>query len=148
MTDKNKGTSKKEIIGYIIRILFVFLAAQHLSAVVSGSMEPSFYRGDIVVLEKTSLFGLEEFSPDDVKVGDIIVYDSTGAWNKGDVIHRVIDIQNINGTTLYVTKGDHNPVHDPFPVSSNQIKDRVITIGDSPLIIPKVGYFSLWIKGL
>ena len=92
MTDKNKGTSKKEIIGYIILILFVFLAAQHLSAVVSGSMEPSFYRGDIVVLEKTSLFGLEEFSPDDVKVGDIIVHTIFGSGIVTKVNNDIIDV--------------------------------------------------------
>ena len=62
----------KEIAVYVVLIIVVLLAAQHLNVVVSGSMEPVMYRGDIVVLEQANLLGFHEFSPDDVKVGDIV----------------------------------------------------------------------------
>ena len=37
----------KEIASYAIILIIVLIAAQHLNVVVSGSMEPAFYRGDI-----------------------------------------------------------------------------------------------------
>ncbi|MCQ2977126.1 MAG: signal peptidase I [archaeon] len=141
-------TDTKEIIAYVVILVIVLLAAQHLNVVVSGSMEPVFYRGDIVVVEKANLFGIHEFDNNEVKVGDIVVYNANPKWCDSPVIHRIIDTKNVNGTTLYEIKGDHNNVSDPFYVRSSQITDRVITIGDVPLVIPKIGYITLWVRGL
>lgn len=141
-------TSKKEIVAYVIIILLALVLAQHLNVVVSGSMEPEFYRGDIVVVEKTNLFGLgiQEFDPNDVQVGDIVVYNAE--WVDEAVIHRVINITEINGSTYFVIKGDNNDVPDPYYVSPGQITDRVVTLGDDPLIIPYIGNINLWLRGL
>lgn len=141
-------TSKKEIVAYVIIILLALVLAQHLNVVVSGSMEPEFYRGDIVVVEKANLFGLgiQEFDPNDVQVGDIVVYNAE--WVDEAVIHRVINITEINGSTYFVIKGDNNDVPDPYYVSPDQITDRVVTWGDDPLIIPYIGNINLWLRGL
>ena len=140
-------TTVTEIIFYIVIIVVVFMAAQHLNVVVSGSMEPVFYRGDIVMVEKTDFFGLQEFSVDDVKVGDIVVYNAK--WYNQPVIHRVINItHDSSGNTLYLIKGDHNSRADPLLVTKDQIKQRVVTVGDTPVVIPKIGYVNLWVKGL
>ena len=141
-------TSKKEIVAYVIIILLALLLAQHLNVVVSGSMEPEFYRGDIVVVEKANLFGLgiQEFNPNDVQVGDIVVYNAE--WVDEAVIHRVINITEINGSTYFVIKGDNNDVPDPYYVSPDQITDRVVTLGDDSLIIPYIGNINLWLRGL
>lgn len=141
-------TSKKEIFAYVIIILLALVLAQHLNVVVSGSMEPEFYRGDIVVVEKANLFGLgiQEFDPNDVQVGDIVVYNAE--WVDEAVIHRVINITEINGSTYFVIKGDNNDVPDPYYVSPDQITDRVVTLGDDPLIIPYIGNINLWLRGL
>lgn len=138
----------KEIATYAIIIVVAILIAQHLNVVVSGSMEPVFQRGDIVAIEKSNLLGLgiQEFDPNDVKVGDIVVYDAT--WVDEPVIHRVIDTKNINGTTYYVIKGDNNNAPDPYYVHPSQITDRAIMMGDSPIVIPFVGNINLWLKGL
>ena len=122
------------------------IAAQHLNVVVSGSMEPAFYRGDIVLVEKADFLGINEFNPDDVEVGDVVVYDAK--WFDQPVIHRVIRIAEINGTTMYVIKGDNNDSPDPYYVTSNQIKEKVVTFGDNLVVIPKIGYLSLWLRGL
>ncbi len=137
---------KKEVICYIILLVVVLLAASHLNVVVSGSMEPVFYRGDIVVVEKANFLGISEFDPNDVQVGDIVVYDAV--WYNNPVIHRVINITEINGTTMYMIKGDNNDRPDPYYVTSNQIRDRVLTFGDSPIVIPKIGYITIILKGL
>ncbi|MCF0226654.1 MAG: signal peptidase I [Methanobrevibacter sp.] len=136
----------KEVVSYIIIIIIALLIAQHLNVVVSGSMEPVFQRGDIVAVEKANLLGIHEFDPKDVRVGDIVVYNAK--WVKEPVIHRVINITEINGSTYYVIKGDHNNAPDPYYVEPNQITDRVITIGGNPVIIPYIGNINLWIKGL
>ena len=136
----------KEVASYIIILVIVLIAAQHLNVVVSGSMEPAFYRGDIVLVEKADFFGIHEFNPEDVKVGDVVVYDA--AWYEQPVIHRIIDIVEINGTTMYLIKGDNNDSPDPYYVKASQIKEKVVTFGDSLVIIPKIGYLSLWLRGL
>ena len=139
-------TDFKEIAYYIIILAIVLIAAQHLNVVVSGSMEPAFYRGDIVLVEKSNLLGIHEFDPKDVQVGDVVVYDA--AWFNQPVIHRIINITEINGTTMYVIKGDNNKSPDPYYVSAEQIHDKVVTIGDNLVVIPKIGYLSLWLRGL
>lgn len=139
-------TDFKEIAYYVIILVIVLIAAQHLNVVVSGSMEPAFYRGDIVLVEKSNLLGIHEFDPKDVQVGDVVVYDA--AWFNQPVIHRIINITEINGTTMYVIKGDNNKSPDPYYVSAEQIHDKVVTIGDNLVVIPKIGYLSLWLRGL
>ena len=139
-------TDFKEIAYYVIILAIVLIAAQHLTVVVSGSMEPAFYRGDLVLVEKSNLLGIHEFDPKDVQVGDVVVYDA--AWFNQPVIHRIINITEINGTTMYVIKGDNNKSPDPYYVSAEQIHDKVVTIGDNLVVIPKIGYLSLWLRGL
>ncbi len=144
---KHNLSISREILSYVIIIILAVILSSHLSVVVSGSMEPSFYRGDIVATENVNTYGIQEFNPyTDVKVGDVVVYDAK--WYSEPVIHRVIDIQQINGSQYYIIKGDNNDVQDPYPVSPDQIKSKVLKIGDTLIIIPKIGYVTLWFRGL
>jgi len=129
----------KEIATYIVIILIGIVVAQHMNVVVSGSMEPVMYRGDIVIVDQ---------NPSSVQVGDIVVYKAT--WVNEDVIHRVKEIyKTSNGSTYLITKGDNNPVADPYPVQyPDQVVSKVVSINGQPLIIPKIGYITLWIRGL
>ena len=139
-------TDWKEIASYAVILIIVLIAAQHLNVVVSGSMEPAFYRGDIVMVQKADFFGIHEFNVDDIQKGDVVVYDAK--WFNQPVIHRVIDIVNINGTTMYLIKGDNNKSPDPYYVTKEQIESKVVTFGDNLVVIPKIGYLSLWLRGL
>ena len=145
-SDKKGIGTYKEIAGYILLIIVGLLVAQHMNVVVSESMEPVFYRGDIVIIEKTNFLGINEFNPENVNIGDIVVYNAE--WYPNPVIHRVINKTNINGTNYFTIKGDNNEVPDPYLVEPSQITDRVLTIGEHPLIIPKIGYITIWLKGL
>jgi signal peptidase I len=146
-SEEKKSSTGREIASYVIIILVGIILAQHLNVVVSGSMEPVFYRGDVVVIEKTNFLGLHEINPEDLKVGDIVIYQAT--WFPEPVIHRIISIQKgTDGKTYYVTKGDNNPRADPSLVSTEQVQAKVVSIGNQPLVIPKVGYITLWIRGL
>ena len=134
----------KEIATYIIIIIIGIVIAQHMNVVVSGSMEPVLYRGDIVIIDS---------NPSNVQVGDIVVYKAT--WFNQPVIHRVIEIgKDQNNNTAMITKGDNNPSPDPALVYPNQIISKVAnypwssTPGGAPIIIPKIGYITLWIRGL
>lgn len=82
--------------------------------VLSGSMTPTIYKGDLVFVKVTT--------PQDVKVGDIVTYaaasDPTG---KTVVTHRVTTVKKNNSQQfLFTTKGDANPTADK-PVSAGQI---------------------------
>jgi signal peptidase len=144
---KSNTNLYKEILSYAVILILAVILSAHLNVVVSGSMEPAFYRGDIVATENVNTYGIQEFNPyTDVKVGDVVVYDAT--WYSEPVIHRVVDIQQINGSQYYIIKGDNNDVQDPYPVSPNQIKSKVLKIGDSLVIIPKLGYVTLLFRGL
>ncbi|AFK22219.1 signal peptidase I [Pyrococcus sp. ST04] len=115
-----------------------------LVVVVSGSMEPVFYRGDIVVLKGVR--------PEEVKVGDVVVYKSPIA--RYPIIHRVrkIEVVNINGRNelCFVTWGDHNPVPDIYPtpygildcVPADAIEAKAL------LVIPKIGIISIKVREL
>lgn len=145
--EKNKKSNTREIISYIILIVLAIVIAQHLNVVVSGSMEPVFYRGDIVATENINTFGVQEFNPTtDVHVGDIVVYNAE--WYPEPVIHRVIAQKDINGTMYFEIKGDNNPTPDPYYVLPSQIRSKVLTIGNTPIVIPKIGYVTLFIRGL
>lgn len=109
-----------------------------MNVVVSGTMEPALYRGDIVVVEK---------NPDNIQVGDIVVYNAT--WFRKPIIHRVIAIKkDSNGNTIYEMKGDNNNKSDPEPVYRSQIISKVVNTENGPYVIPKIGYITLWLRGL
>ena len=102
-------------------------------AVLSGSMSPTFNRGDAVIVEK-----LNNREKDELKVGDIIQFVSGTKF----VVHRIIDISNDeNGNKLFITKGDHNNAADVGSVSLENIKGKV------SFYIPLIGYPSVWLSG-
>lgn len=144
-------TDKKEILSYVVIIIIGIILAQHLNVVVSGSMEPVFARGDVVVIQKASFLGLSEMNTSQLNVGDIVIYDAT--WFPEPVIHRII----YKGTTpdgrlYYQTKGDNNPAPDPVIVYPEQVQAKVINFGqnpgESPFVIPQIGQITIWIRGL
>lgn len=68
--------------------------------IVSGSMEPTYYRGDFVILEICD--------PATIKLGDVIVFRSPE--NPSILIlHRVVAIKKVDGKYYFLTKGD-NPI--------------------------------------
>ena len=77
-----------------------FLFSSIIVAFVEGvSMEPLFKAGDLVILQK----------PNDLKVGDVIVYKK----NDGTlVIHRIIDVAYCQNGVFYIVQGDNNPIPD------------------------------------
>lgn len=109
-----------------------------MNVVVSETMAPTLHRGDVVIVTKNT---------SNIQVGDIVIY--KGTWFPDPVIHRVISIKNdSNGNIRYELKGDNNPKPDPELVSPNQITYKVVNTNNGPQVIPKLGYITIWLRGL
>ncbi|WP_456471873.1 S26 family signal peptidase [Methanocaldococcus sp.] len=81
------------------------------------------------------------------RLGEFKVYNfSTSYLPTKPVVHRVVDIVNFKGKEYLIIKGDNNPVNDPELVSLSQVRQRVLTINGHPLVIPYVGYLSIYAK--
>ncbi len=126
----------KEMTTYIVIIIIGILAAHHMNVILSESMEPVFYKGDIVIIQ---------YNPSSIDVGDIIVYEARW-FDCKPVIHRVIEKKESNGNISYILKGDNNTNQDPEPVLPEQVISKVVKIKDNPIIIPKIGYITLWFQ--
>jgi len=147
---------KKDLTWLVTALLVVFALqwglelALHtdspLVIVVSGSMEPVFYRGDVVLLK-----GVSEKNIDEVKVNDVIVYKRPGY--EYPIIHRVraIGTVELGGKVerCFVTWGDNNWAPDPaYPtpygtvpcVPAYAVEDRAL------LVFPKIGLIPLVIR--
>ncbi|MDO8625677.1 MAG: signal peptidase I [Candidatus Diapherotrites archaeon] len=94
-----------------------------LVTIVSGSMEPALYRGDLLVMQKTNEY----------KAGDILVFER----GNDIIVHRAVR-ETPSG---FQTKGDHNPSVDLGFVTADRI------YGKSILILPKIGNLNLFLAG-
>jgi len=101
--------------------------------VLSGSMEPTYAPGDVVVTRPVDF--------DDIRTGDAITYQ----LRSGDptlVTHRVVGAVHMpGGETRYVTQGDANDVADAEPVREVQVRGRVW------YSVPLIGYLNAWLTG-
>jgi signal peptidase I len=128
----------KEISTYIIIIIIGITMSHYMNVISSGSMEPVLYKGDVVIID---------YNPSSIDIGDIIIYDARWFQNK-HVIHRVIAKgESTDGNIIYILKGDNNVDQDPEPVSPKDVIAKVVSINNHTLIIPKIGYITLWFQG-
>ncbi|MFQ5815257.1 MAG: signal peptidase I [Candidatus Hydrothermarchaeaceae archaeon] len=114
---------------------FALETSRPVMAVVSGSMEPTFYRGDLVVVNG--------IYAEDIEVGDIIVYDNP--YRGIPVVHRVIEIKETEDGLEFYTKGDNiktNYLSDQQSGIAPPIRQRWIR-GKVVLVIPKLGWLRV-----
>ncbi len=116
----------------------VIVLAHHLNVVSSDSMEPVLYKGDIVLIS---------YETNNVDVGDMVVYNAKWFDHK-PVIHRIINKQAVNGSYIYTLKGDNNQKEDPEIVYPEAVIAKAVQINHQILIVPKLGYISLWVNEL
>ncbi len=102
-------------------------------AVISGSMSPTFNRGDAVIVKKLNMQ-----EKDLLKAGDIIQFVSGSKY----VVHRIVEVSNDDyGNKTFITKGDHNNTIDVDKVHLENIRGKV------SFTIPFIGYPSVWLSG-
>lgn len=111
--------------------LTAYFGAQNPFYVVSsGSMYPELAMHDIIVISGHASF-------EDVKIGDIIVFDRPKDHDKV-IVHRVVAYVDDDPLTLR-TKGDNNQnsiVGTDYPITEEEYKGTVIHV------IPQVGYIT------
>jgi len=108
-----------------------------LRSVSSGSMQPAYNVGDLLVLQN--------IPSDRLQVDDVIVFEvSTRSY---DIVHRIIDIRHrsLDGKLYFRTKGDNNPYPDYWRGTEcwfGMIPQENV-IGKVIFSVPLVGYVSL-----
>lgn len=101
-----------------------------LIVVATESMTGEINKGDAIIYTRYEDQPIEE--------GQVIVFER----NRTKVIHRVVDIQNIDGVVRYYTKGDANEENDAGYVTESDI------IGLTDHKIPLVGVPTIWIRDM
>lgn len=107
-----------------------------LYVVISGSMEPTYEKGDILVVKGVDVNTIEK--------GDIIVFDSP--FGGIPIVHRVFEIRIDGEKRFFITKGDNNPSPDNYysPPHPGIPEEHIIGV---PFIkIPKIGWFQIWLR--
>ena len=109
------------VLGAAIAAVLIF--GMKLFCIQTGSMEPSYPVGTMIVVEPVSF--------DELSEGDVITFASGGAA----VTHRIVGINK--ETQQLTTKGDNNNVADSSMVSYENVIGRV------KLGVPVIGYAVL-----
>ena len=111
--------------------LTAYFGAQNPFYVVSsGSMYPELAMYDIIVISGHTSF-------DDVKIGDIIVFDRPKDHSKV-IVHRVVAVVDDDPRTLR-TKGDNNQnsiVGTDYPITNEEYIGKVVHV------VPQVGFIT------
>lgn len=96
----------------------------------SGSMTGAINKGDAIIYKS--------YEKDRIKESEIIIYQK----NEDKIVHRVVDIINVNGEKHYITKGDVNEQADEPYVTEDKI------LGIYEFRIPGLGFPSLWLRDI
>ncbi|CAG7877460.1 unnamed protein product [Brassica rapa] len=103
--------------------------------VLSGSMEPGFQRGDILLLRMTK---------DPIRTGEIVVFKIDG--RDIPIVHRVIEVheRKTTGKVDVLTKGDNNDVDDIDLYADGQMwLHRHHIMGRAVGFLPYVGWVTI-----
>jgi signal peptidase len=138
ITPQRTQTKKKKpygktltLIGISLSIILVALLVVtgmlQFYVVLSGSMQPTFQAGDVILTVDAPVASLQ--------VNDIITYHSPE--NSGYLVtHRIVGRINGECGTAFQTKGDANEGVDQYLVSSDLVVGRMV------FAIPYVGYVA------
>ena len=101
-----------------------------LMLVGSESMENTICKGDAIIYE--------QYDGQIINKDQILVFEK----NNTTYIHRVVDIEHVDGVTKYYTKGDANEGVDPGYITADSV------IGVTVTNIKYIGYPSIWVRML
>ncbi len=104
------------------------------SVVVTGSMEPLIYAGDVILIRQMQT----EEQLRSLSAGDVIQFQR----DEIRITHRIVEVIDDGiGNLTFKTKGDNNSTEDSQLVHPNDIKGTLVNV------VPKLGYPALLIKG-
>ena len=133
----NREYNKKRVMGLVLPTLVVLFLVYitsgyfhyHAVAVASGSMEPTIYKGDVVVIEKVS-------NKLDIPIGQTIAY----KYDNIIVVHRLVKKIVVDNDMYFYTKGDNNHDMDNYKITEDMI------IGVVNIKVPYIGYPTVWLN--
>ncbi|PNY28105.1 Signal peptidase complex catalytic subunit SEC11 [Tolypocladium capitatum] len=112
--------------------------------VLSGSMEPAFQRGDLLILWNRNVWR-------ETAVGEVVVYNVKG--KDIPIVHRVVRKFGVGDKAKLLTKGDNNVADDTDLYARGQdYLERGDIIGSVVGYVPFVGYVTImltehpWLK--
>ncbi len=119
----------------IIMLCAVMLVSNQFSwgtlVIATPSMSGEINQGDAVIYK--------EYENDrSIEVGQILVFEK----DNSTIVHRVVDIEIINGQERYITKGDANEDEDLGYITDANI------VGVVEAKVSLIGYPTLWLRGL
>lgn len=100
---------------FVLVSLFFYFGLQKYDVflIASDSMLPVLPRYSLVFV-----------SPGEYAVGDIVSFHPQGMY--GEIFtHRILEVKEFVGNTVFTTAGDNNDYSDPFPVLQNEIVGKV-----------------------
>lgn len=100
--------------------------------VLTDSMYPQIQSGDLILCRTAE--------PEDVEVGDVIVFFDPVGNGTSVVTHRVLEIREENGMRSFVTKGDNNNTADQAAVGEADL------IGTYRSRIPGAGNVTMFLQ--
>lgn len=122
------------VVTLVVMISTVMLVSNQFAygslVIATESMTGELNKGDVVIFESYTDQPLDE--------GQVIIYNK----NNSMVVHRVVDIQIINGIARYYTKGDANEDNDLGFITDTDI------VGIVSGKLPIVGYPTLWFRSM
>lgn len=122
------------VVALVIMLGTVMLVSNQFTygayVIATPSMTGEINQGDVALYKKI------EDTP--VNEGDVIVFEKDNTV----IVHRVVDIQTINGITRYYTKGDANEDLDAGFIYRSDI------IGHVDYKIPYIGFPTLWVRNM
>ena len=133
-----KTEQRREFIGNTVFITLAALLVMLISCqfkygiivVGSESMTGALNKGDAVIFEK--------YKNQPIENGQVIIF----KYNDIQTIHRVVEIQKVNGEIRYYTKGDANARNDNEYRTDKDIYALV------NLRVKYIGYPTLWVREL
>lgn len=102
-----------------------------LNEVHGGSMEPHIHDGDAVLATSVQA--------EEIKPGDVVIFPDPED-RSSCIVHRIISLEERDGSLLAATKGDGNPYADPFLVPVHAV------LGKVRLVLPRGGFFLRFLR--
>ena len=133
-----KTEQRREFIGNTVFITLAALLVMLISCqfkygiivVGSESMTGTLDKGDAVIFEK--------YKNQPIEKGQVIIF----KYNNIQTIHRVVEVQKVNGEVRYFTKGDANARNDSEYRTNKDVYALV------NLKVKYIGYPTLWVREL
>jgi signal peptidase I len=120
----------------------------------SHPFEQTLHVGDIIIIQKIDPKDLNTNYPN----SDIIVYENPTNPTSTPIVHRIVAVENIDGTLYFQTKGDGNgqkwpAVPSPNDYDSNRLWStgqgvpENLVVGKVVMRIPWFGWVTLFLRG-